>query len=163
MRCENPFPDRAEHRGVRVLACPTPPPGSPRAPSPENVTPGGDNGGMTCEHPFPDRAEHRGVRVLACPDCRDVSFYDRRGEMPPLTALTELFGRYDLAGTLPVIGLPAREALAYAAPDPAARESLRAVPPGCWLRAADDLWLRREGDHILFAHNSPAASHLVGA
>ena len=84
---------------------------------------------MTCEHPFPDRAEHRGVRVFACRDCRGVSFYDRREEMPPLAALTELFGRYDLAGTLPVIGLPAREALAYAAPDPAARESLRAVPP----------------------------------
>lgn len=118
---------------------------------------------MTCEHPFPDRAEHRDVQVLACRDCGHMTFHDRQGEMPPLAALTELFGQYDLAGTLPVIGLPAREALAYAASAPAARQSLRAVPPGCWLRPADDLWLRREGDRILFAHNSPAASRLVGA
>ena len=118
---------------------------------------------MRCKHPRPAPAEHRGVQVLACLDCCEVTFRDQRGELSPLTALTELFGEYDLAGALPVIGIPARQALAYAAPHPAAGESLRAVPSRRWLRAARDLWMRRDGNYVLFAHNSPTASRQVGA
>ena len=118
---------------------------------------------MRCKHPRPIQAEHRGVQVLACLDCCEVSFRDQRGEKPPLTALTELFGEYDLAGTLPVIGIPARQALAYTAPHPAAGEALRTVPSRRWLQAADGLWMRRDGNYVLFAHNSPTASRQVGA
>ena len=118
---------------------------------------------MRCKHPRPAQAEHRGVQVLACLDCCEATFRNRRGEMSPLTALTELFGEYDLAATFPVIGIPARQALAYAAPHPAAGEALRAIPSRRWLRAADDLWLRRDENYILFAHNSPTASRQIGA
>ena len=193
MKCEHPRPARAEHRGMHILACLdccevsfrdqrgeaspltaltatdlnfyAPFRTSPRR-RPGNVTPGGDNGDMRCEHPRPIQTEHRGMHILACFDCCEVSFRDQQGEMSPLTALTELFGEYDLAATLPVIGIPARQALAYAAPHPAAgdaKEALLAIPSRRWLHAADDLWMRRDGNYILFAHNSPTASRQVGA
>lgn len=118
---------------------------------------------MRCKHPRPAQDEHRGVQVLACLDCCEVSFRNQQGEMSPLTALTELFGEYDLAATFPVIGIPARQALAYAAPDSAAKEALSTIPSHRWLRAADDLWIRRDENYILFAHNSPTASRQIGA
>ena len=118
---------------------------------------------MQTPPPRPAPAEHRGVQVLACLDCCEVTFRDQRGELSPLTALTELFGEYDLAGALPIIGIPARQVLAYTAPDPTAGEALRAVPSRRWLHAAHDLWMRRDGNYVLFAHNSPTASRLAGA
>ena len=118
---------------------------------------------MRCKHPRPIQTEHRGVHVITCLDCCEVSFRDQRGELSPLTALTELFGEFDLSGALPVIGIPARQALAYTAPHPAAEEALHTVPSRRWLQAADGLWMRRDGNYILFAHNSPTASRLAGA
>ena len=118
---------------------------------------------MECRHPNPARAEHNGVRVAACGSCSEMWFRNQRGKMPPLTALTELFGRFRLTAVLPAVGAPGREALVYAAPCHRSGAALRTFPAGRWWRAADGLWVRRDETHLLFTHRHPAAARPIGA
>ena len=83
--------------------------------------------------------------------------------MAPHVALTRLFGGFDLVGALDAIGAPGHQVLMYRPPNRIVAAALRVITPNQWFCADDDLWVCHDGEHLLFAHNSPIATELVGA
>ena len=118
---------------------------------------------QSCIHPQRDRSAHAGMTVESCNTCQEVGFTDSRGEVQASVALGRLFGEFDLVGGLDAVGAPGREVLMYRAPDLLVRAALRVVEAKRWFRADDDLWICHDGEHLLFAHDNPSVSHLVGA
>jgi len=96
-----------------------------------------------------------GLLVVACGDCGEVSFRDAGGSVARRAGLARLFGQFDLEGSLPAVGAPAREVLLYRAPNGRARRGLHCIPSGAWLEVDDGLWLSHDGEHLLLAHDAP--------
>jgi hypothetical protein len=70
---------------------------------------------------------------------------------------------FDLVGSLSAIGAPGHDVLMYRPPDHLARAALRIIDAHEWLHVEDDLWICSDETHLLFAHNDPTVSELVGA
>jgi len=118
---------------------------------------------VDCRHRDPTCASHAGLSVQTCDHCLNVSFTDSQGRVMPTVALARLFGDFDLVGGLAAVGAPGREVLMYRAPDRLANAALRVLEPHRWFRADENLWISHDGDHLLFSHDHPSVSHLVGA
>ena len=116
-----------------------------------------------CPHQQDTRTAHAGISVNVCVDCPHVTFSDPHGFVDPSVALGRLFGEFDLIGSLAAVGAPGHEVLMYQAPDRLANAALRVITPNRWFRADEELWICHDTDHLLFSHDHPAASHLVGA
>lgn len=108
-------------------------------------------------------AAHAGVHVTTCSDCDSVTFHDSQGYVSPEVGLGRLFGEFDLVGGLPSVGAPGREVLMYRAGDRLTAAALRVVDANRWFYADDGLWFSHDGLNLLFAHNDPSATTLVGA
>ncbi len=51
----------------------------------------------------------------------------------------------------------------YRAPDRLTAAALRVVEPHRWFSVDQELWMYHDGEQLLFAHDHPDVSHLVGA
>ena len=118
---------------------------------------------LNCSHAAERRSAHAGVAVTICADCPRVRFEDLHGEVRPTVALARLFGEFDLVGGLAAVAAPGREVLMYRAPDGLVRAALRVLDPHRWYRADEYLWVSHDENHLLFSHNDPVVTHLIGA
>ncbi len=93
------------------------------------------------------------VRVAACPSCQRVEWGDVTGEIDASEGMAALFGSFELIGPLDALGSPAPEVLIYRTASAKKRKSLLAFPAYIWVKAAPDLWLTHDGEHLLLATN----------
>lgn len=101
----------------------------------------------TCNH---ELATHGRYGVIACPACGLVEWFGPQGAVDPAEAMAALFGSFDLIGSVPCVGAPARSVLAYGT-GPARRRALDILPRHCWLAASPELWLATDGRVLLLA------------
>ena len=92
-----------------------------------------------------------------------MHFSDREGPVEADIALERLFGEFDLVGGLDAVAAPGREVLLYRPPSLLIAAALRVIEPHRWMEAGEGLWVSHDGEHLLFAHDGPDISHLVGA
>ena len=85
------------------------------------------------------------------------------GYVSPIVALGRLFGEFDLVGGLDAVRAPGREVLMYRAGDLLSAAALRVIEPNEWFCADQELWICHDGAHLLFAHDHPMVSDLMGA
>ncbi|CAN5753570.1 hypothetical protein BH23ACT5_BH23ACT5_22710 [soil metagenome] len=88
--------------------------------------------------------------VIACSDCGLVEWFGTSGPIDSAEAMAALFGSFDLIGSMPAIGAPAEQVLAYR-PTRARRGALSVLPAKTWLQAGPDLWLATDGATLLLA------------
>jgi hypothetical protein len=94
-----------------------------------------------------------GIQVAACETCRRVEWADGAGEIDAAEGMAALFGAFQLIGPLDALGSPAPEVLVYRAPSPRKKKNLLAFPAHVWVKAAPDLWLTHDKEHLLLATN----------
>lgn len=91
--------------------------------------------------------------MAACETCRRVEWADSVGEIDAAEGMAALFGAFQLIGSLDALGSPAPEVLVYQAPTARKRNNLLAFPAHVWVKAAPDLWLTHDEEHLLLATN----------
>lgn len=91
------------------------------------------------------------VALAACARCRRIEWLSESGPVDHAEAMAAVFGSFDLIGPLDALRAPAPKVLAYAPPNKSKRRNLDALPPNTWLKAAPQLWLSHDGEHLLLA------------
>ncbi|HSJ28529.1 MAG TPA: hypothetical protein VLB67_09985 [Acidimicrobiia bacterium] len=105
----------------------------------------------------------RQIDVAACGACGAVKWSRQEVPMPAFEAVAEVFGAFDLVGTLPAINAPGVEVLLYSAPSVASRKMLEALPAFAWLYAAPGLAISHDRRHLLVSPAEDVSSRLTPA
>jgi hypothetical protein len=122
--------------------------------------------GDTCRFGSCDRVRRqitRRVQVAACGACGTVEWFRDGTPIPAFDGVAEVFGAFDLVGTLPAINAPGPEVLLYAAPNPACRRVLETLPPRVWLYTAPGLAMSHDRRHLLVSPATQVSDRLTPA
>ena len=95
------------------------------------------------------------IGVIACDVCGAVEWWADGSPLDAAEGMARLFGRYELVSTMPSLGAPAREVLAYRPPSRRTRTRLDAFPTHQWLQVAQGLWLSHDGSTLLLCPTDP--------
>ena len=91
------------------------------------------------------------VAVVGCAQCAEVDWLSDSGAIDPSEAMAQLFGMYELTGSIDALGAPSPQALVYRPPSSRKRKNLDAFPRNTWMKCGPQLWMSTDGEHLLLA------------
>lgn len=105
----------------------------------------------------------REIEIVACARCGSVEWFRSGSPIDAFDGMADVFGAFDLVGTLPAVSAPGPEVLLYRAPRSASKSLLGALPIRTWLEAAPGLAVSHDGRHLLVSPMDGAVVTLFGA